>query len=162
VLDELANLEAVWKYIASTRWQPRKILFDLCGIDRLTSSGAKLWLAFLKPVESRFTFSFTRLGSAFVRQSLLIPILGSRSNAIAEAAVTAFCQCQGCGTESEVEFSTPSENDPVSLKGACTNCDGSLGFDDDLEAYQSLFRLKASKSARVRSDTFPRAPSCII
>lgn len=121
------------------------VVFDLDGVERVTSYGVREWLAMLSTAKHVTELAFVRCSEAVVAQ------LGMIRKFVGSGAVASFYgpyMCSSCGEGFERLFTLQEDGGALLASSPpdcpCPNCHGLGRFDDDAEGYFAFARPHVS------------------
>jgi anti-anti-sigma regulatory factor len=121
------------------------VVFDLDGVERVTSYGVREWLAMLSTAKQVTELAFVRCSEAVVAQ------LGMIRKFVGSGTVASFYgpyMCSSCGEGFERLFTLQEDGGALLASSPpdcpCPNCHGLGRFDDDAEGYFAFARPHVS------------------
>ncbi|MBX2799238.1 MAG: hypothetical protein KTR31_16305 [Myxococcales bacterium] len=114
------------------------VIFDLYGIERITSFGVRGWLTMLKELYATRVF-LARCSEPFINQVSMIRSFCGPGRIVSFLAPYA---CSSCGTEFSALYDAVQDAALIDQRHpaavACPNCDTAADFNDDPEVFLSL------------------------
>ncbi|MGK4008656.1 FIST N-terminal domain-containing protein [Sorangium sp. So ce1036] len=131
------RMTEAFKGAALARELDGRVLFDLAGVERITSFGVREWLQMLQAAQPRLRALYlARCSEPVVHQISMIRRFAGGGQVVSFFAP--YC-CEGCGAQ--FERLVDCVHDAAALAGGrppeavCPRCGGAGAFDDDAETY---------------------------
>ncbi len=119
--------------------QERAVVFDLAGVEHISSCGVREWMRLVAALEANGrSIALERCSVSFVAQMNMI------SNFCGAAEVRSFHApylCTRCASEYVERYEVPAQGAPtLRPTSTCPSCGGESEFDDLLEVYLRFLR----------------------
>jgi ABC-type transporter Mla MlaB component len=142
------RLTEAWKGAALAKKLEGAVVFDLAGVERITSFGVREWLQMLKEAEPRVTQLYlARCSEPVVNQVSMIRKFAGGGQVV---SFWAPYRCDACGSSFERLVDVEHDADAITAGEApaasCPRCAGAGSFDDDAQTYFGFAAPHAGKA----------------